>query len=64
MMDDEEEISKLRGRPLIPVTSEEEKYLKRHKSKVNIKVIIIIIITAMVIIDMPPNSDHAHNKHN
>jgi len=59
-MENGEEIPKLRGRPLIPVTSKEVKYFKRHKSKVNI----IIIIITMVIIDMPPKSDHAHNKHN
>ena len=63
-MENREVDPKLRRRTLIPVTSKEKKDLKRHKSKVNIKVIIIIIITAMVIIDMPPNSDHAHNKHN
>jgi len=65
-MENEEEIPTLRGRPLIPVTSKEEKYLNRRKCKVIIIVIvivilIIIIIIAMVIINMPPNSDHAHN---
>jgi hypothetical protein len=57
-MENEEEIKNLRGRPLIPVTSKEEKYLKRHNSKIII--IVIIIIITMVIIDMPPNPDHAH----
>jgi len=66
VMENREEISKLRGRPLIPVTSKEKKDLKRHKSKLNVIVIVIsiIIIIIMAIIDMPPNSDHDNTKHN